>query len=77
MVQYMDIIILTYLCNTYIIKNSRGWCIDDPIWVFGLVDALTTLAIGYMEIVQSKDRAITHRIIQHHTVANTVVHTDK
>ena len=47
---------------------------DDPIWVFGLVDVLTTLAIGYMEIVQSKDRA---RVIQHHTLANTVVHTDK
>ena len=50
---------------------------DDPIWVFGLVYILTTLAIGYMEIVQSRDWATIHRIIQHHTLPNTVVLADK
>ena len=52
---------------------------DNPTWVFGLVDVSITPrpATGYMKIVQLRDRAILHGIIQQHTLPNTVVHTDE
>ena len=43
--------------------------------LFGMVDVSTSPATGYMEIVQSRDRATLHRIIKQHTLPNTVVHT--
>ena len=42
-----------------------------------MVDVSTSPATGYMEIVQSRDQATLHSIIQQHTLPNTVVHTDK
>ena len=42
-----------------------------------MVDVSTSPATGYMEIVQSRDRATLHSIIQRHTLPNTVVHTDE
>ena len=42
-----------------------------------MVDVSTSPATGYMEIVQSRDRATLHSIIQQHTLPNTVVHTDE
>ena len=42
-----------------------------------MVNVSTSPATGYMEIVQSRDRATLHSIIQQHTLPNTVVHTDE
>ena len=42
-----------------------------------MVDVSISPATGYMEIVQFRDRATLHSIIQQHTLPNTVVHTDE
>ena len=42
-----------------------------------MVDVSTSPATVYMEIVQSRDQATLHSIIQQHTLPNTVVHTDE
>ena len=46
-------------------------------WVFGLVDTSHTPALGYMEVVQSRDAATLLPIIQAHVAPGTVVHTDQ
>ena len=46
-------------------------------WVFGLVDTSHTPALGYMEVVQSRDAATLLPINQAHVAPGTVVHTDQ
>ena len=46
-------------------------------WVFGLVDTLFTLSIGYMQVVQQRDAATLLPIIQAHTAPGTIIHSNQ
>lgn len=46
-------------------------------WVFGLYDTSQTSALGYMEIVQTRDAPTLLTIIQHHVAPGTVIHSDQ
>ena len=45
--------------------------------MFGLVDTSQTPALGYMEVVQTRDAATLLPIIQAHVAPGTVVHSDQ
>ena len=46
-------------------------------WVFGLVDTSHSPALGYMEIVQTRDAATLLPIIQQHVAPGTIIHSDQ
>ena len=46
-------------------------------WVFGLVDTSHAPALGYMEIVQTRDAATLLPIIQQHVHLGTIIHSDE
>ena len=46
-------------------------------WVFGLVDTSHTPAIGYMEVVTTRNAATLLPIIQTHVAPGTIVHSDE
>ena len=46
-------------------------------WVFGIVDSSQTPALGYMEVVQSRDAATLLPTIQAHVAPGSVVHSDQ
>lgn len=45
--------------------------------MFGLVDTSHTPAVGYMEMVQTRDAATLLGIIQGHVAPGTVIHSDQ
>jgi hypothetical protein len=45
--------------------------------VFGIVDTSHAPALGYMELVQTKDAATIPPIIQRHVAPGSVVHSDQ
>ena len=46
-------------------------------WVFGLVDTSHTPALGYMQVVQTRDAATLLPIIRAHVASGSVVHSDQ
>ena len=46
-------------------------------WVFGLVDTSHTPALGYMEVVTTRDANTLLPIIQAHIAPGTIVHSDE
>ena len=46
-------------------------------WVFGLVDTSHEPALGYMEIVDTRDAATSLPIIQRHIAPGTIIHSDQ
>ena len=47
-------------------------------WVFGIVDVdVETPALGYMEVVQTRDAATLLPIIRAHVAPGSVIHSDK
>ena len=57
-------------------QNGRGHQLP-PVWVFGMVDTTQRPALGYMEIVDSRDAATLFPIIQAHIRPGTVIWSDK
>ena len=57
-------------------QNERGHQLP-PVWVFGMVDTTQRPALGYMEIVDSRDAATLFPIIQAHIRPGTVIWSDK
>lgn len=49
---------------------------DKPVWVFGIVDTSHVPGIGYMEIVEHRDKQTLHPIIQRVCRPGTVVYSD-
>ena len=45
-------------------------------WVFGIVDTSQTPALGYMEVVQTRDAATLLPIIRAHVAPGSVIHSD-
>jgi hypothetical protein len=45
--------------------------------VFGIVDTSHTPALGYMELVQTRDAATLLPIIQRHVAPGSVIHSDQ
>lgn len=46
-------------------------------WVFGLVDPSHAPALGYMQVVHSRDRATLLPIINAHVAPGTIIHSDE
>ena len=46
-------------------------------WVFGLVDTSQQPALGYMEVVNRRDARTLLPIIQSHTAAGSIIHSDQ
>ena len=46
-------------------------------WVFGLVDTSHQPALGYMEVVNRRDAHTLLPIIQAHTAAGSIIHSDQ
>ena len=58
-------------------KHHRGRPTHSPVWVFGMVDMSQQPSLGYMEVVQSRDAATLHPIIQRHLHPGTTVWSDE
>ena len=63
--------------NLLLLQHHRGRGPRQDAWVFGLVDTSHTPALGYMEVVQTRDARTLLPIIQAHVAPGTVVHSDQ
>ena len=63
-----------YVFNSCL-QGGRG-CHLPPVWVFGMVDTYHVPAIGYMEIVDSRDAATLFPIVQAHIRPETIIWSD-
>ena len=68
---YWEIIISSFQ------QHHRGRGPQQDAWVLGLVDTQYTPALGYMELVQTRDAAPLLPIIQAHTAPGTKIHSDQ
>ena len=58
-------------------QHHRGRPPASDMWVFGICDTSHTPALGYMEVVATRDAATLLPIIQAHVAPGTVVHSDQ
>ena len=58
-------------------QYHRGRATGNEVWVFGMVDTSSSPALGYMEVVSRRDAATLLPIIQAHTQAGTIIHSDQ
>ena len=70
-----------YDSNAAVVTVFRNCTLNHTVspcaWVFGLVDTSHTPALGYMEMVQTRDAATLLPIIQRHVAPGTIVHSDQ
>ena len=59
------------------VQNHRGRATTREVWVFGMVDTSHTPALGYMQIVSSRDATTLLPIIQSHTAPHTTIRSDQ
>ena len=58
-------------------QHHRGRGPRQDAWVFRMVDTSHTPALGYMEMVHSRNAATLLRIIQSHVAPGTTIHSDQ
>jgi len=58
-------------------KNHVGRVPQEPVWVFGIVDASQRPCTGYMKVVENRSEATLLPIINEVCRPGTVVHSDK
>ena len=63
-------------CLPYL-QNHRGWTSAEQKWVFGMLDTTHTPALGYMEMIPSRDVMKLLPSIQHHVHHGTKIHSDE
>ena len=63
---------LLCICTFRIIRPAR-----EEVWVFGIVDTQYMPALGYMEIVDSRDAATLLPIIRDHVQSGSIIHSDQ
>lgn len=61
--------------NLMCLQGGRGRS-QPPVWVFGMVDTSHVPAMGYMEIVDSRDAATLFPIVQAHIRPGTIIWSD-
>ena len=62
---------------SFLWQNHRGRSTTTEVWVFGMADTSLSPALGYMEVVSSRDAATLLPIIQAHTAPGTIIHSDQ
>ena len=58
-------------------QHHRGRGPRQDAWVFGIVDTSHTPALGFMQLVQTRDAATLLPIIRNHVAPGTIVHSDQ
>ena len=61
----------------YVIQNHRGRAPRNEVWVFGMVDTSQSPALGFMQIVSTRDAATLLPIINNHVAPGTIIHSDE
>ena len=64
-------------CFSHKLKHHRGRGPQNAQWLFGIVDTSTCPAIGYMEMVDTRDTETLLSIINSVVEPGSVVHTDE
>ena len=68
---------IVFFVFSHKVKYHRGRGPASPIWVFGMVDTQYSPAIGYMEIVPSRDAATLLPIIARIVRPGSIIHSDQ
>ena len=75
----VEVLVCTHAClhiTCQCLQGGRGHLLP-PIWVFGMVDTTEVPAIGYMEIVDSRDATTLFPIVEAHIRPGTILWLDK
>ena len=58
-------------------QHHRGRPPSSQVWVFGMTDVSHEPALGFMQVVPSRDAATLLPIIQAHVQPGTIIHSDQ
>ena len=58
-------------------QHHRGRPPTSQVWVFGMTDVSHEPALGFMQVVPSRDAATLLPIIQAHVQPGTIIHSDQ